>query len=240
MRDVAALDSKTVEISYKTPDGLKRVPWIETLTLTSDLTLRSIEDTVKLEKAFHDASLLAVKEGYRRLAALHVPAVRPSDFLAETLRDDRTMQKVKQRLADEASRIKAVEDRKRVQAEKKFTKKGANKNQAKKKPFVQTKEDDDLKNIKTLQERKPTTGKPTTGKRTGKPTGKPSGKHQGKPQGKPYGKPQGKSGGKPQGKPGGKPQGKFGGKSGGKGVQKSLFKKSSKGSSGKGSSGKRK
>ncbi|TEB15217.1 hypothetical protein C9890_0624 [Perkinsus sp. BL_2016] len=216
MRDVSTLVSKTDELTYKVPVGLKRVPWIETLLLSSEPSIRSIEDTVKLEKAFHDASLFAVKEGYRRLAALNVPAVRPGDFLAETLRDDRTMAKVKAKLADEAARIKAVEDRKRVQAEKKFAKKGANKQQKKK--FQQTPEDDDLKNLKTLEQRK-------DGGYSGKAPKSKAPKSKA---------PQSKGGRGPGGPKGGKGTKRSDGGKGG--VRKSLFKKTSGG--GKSSRGK--
>ena len=130
MRDLAGLRRKADEISYHAPEGMKRVPWIETLALSGPLGVSSFsksDDSVKLEKAMHDAALESVKEGYRRLAALNVPASRPDDFLAEMLRDDGTMAKVKSRLTEEAAKIKAVETRKRVQAEKKFAKKGGNK-----------------------------------------------------------------------------------------------------------------
>jgi rRNA-processing protein EBP2 len=127
MRDLAALRRKVEEISYHPPEGMKRVPWIETLVVSGTLEhakMESKDDTVKLEKAMHDAALESVKEGYRRLSALNVPASRPADFLAEMLRADSTMAKVKERLTEEAAKIKAVETRKRVQAEKKFAKKG--------------------------------------------------------------------------------------------------------------------
>ena len=153
MRDTAALRQKVDEISYKAPEGLNRVPWIETLVLSNELNVtefKSAEDTVKIEKAMHDAAMQSVKEGYRRLAAMNVPASRPADFMAEMLRDDSTMTKVKGKLAEEAAKIKAVETRKRVQAEKKFIKKGVSiKTKApSQKPNQPTEEYTPLKNIK--------------------------------------------------------------------------------------------
>ena len=127
MRDIATLRQKVEEVSYKAPEGMTRVPWIETLQLSNAIVtteFNSAEDSVKIEKAMHDATLLSVKEGYRRLAAMNVPATRPNDFMAEMLRDDTVMSNVKAKLAEEAAKIKSVETRKRVQAEKKFVKKG--------------------------------------------------------------------------------------------------------------------
>ena len=160
MRDTAALRQKVEEISYKAPEGLNRVPWIETLTLSNQINItefKSAEDTVKIEKAMHDAAMESVKEGYRRLAAMNVPASRPTDFMAEMLRDDSTMTKVKGKLAEEAAKIKAVETRKRVQAEKKFIKKGVSiKTKApSKKPNQATDEYTPLKNIKIGGKGKP-------------------------------------------------------------------------------------
>jgi len=117
--------SKVSDIEYKVPEGCKRVPWIETLTISSQNEIPkgiTAKDGVKLEGAFLSIAGEAVKEAYRRLRVMKVPCSRPPDFYAEMLRTDSTMYKVRAWASEEQRRIRIVEDRKKGQAAKKFSK----------------------------------------------------------------------------------------------------------------------
>ena len=61
------MDQKRVEIELPKPKELDRVPWYETLALTSERNTDG-EDAgkdVERETKFHDATVEAVREGYR-------------------------------------------------------------------------------------------------------------------------------------------------------------------------------
>ena len=98
--------------------------WIETLDLYGPTQCEGLkpEDSAELEKKMYEAALLSVKEGYRRLAALKVPASRRPDYYAEMLKDDRQMTKIRTQLVTAQQRIEAVEARKKKQAQRKFAK----------------------------------------------------------------------------------------------------------------------
>merc|ERR1712146_666100 len=116
---------KLQDIEYKVPEGAKRVPWVDTLCIDGWKEVPKdvkAKDGVKLEGAFMELANEAVKEAYRRLRVMKVPASRPSDFYAEMLRTDSQMFKVRERAAEEQRRIKIVEQRKQNQANKKFAK----------------------------------------------------------------------------------------------------------------------
>jgi rRNA-processing protein EBP2 len=123
VNNVEDLQKKKAELEYRVPTGLKRVPWSETFALTTPEIRDFGDEDVAREKAFHDATHEAVKEGYRRLKSLGIPASRPGDFLAEMLKTDSQMFKVRAHLAEADKRIKKFEDRKQKQLDKKFNKK---------------------------------------------------------------------------------------------------------------------
>merc|ERR1740117_2350227 len=106
--------------------GAKRVPWVDTLEIDCQRSLPKgvgPKDGVKLESAFSEMALEAVREAYRRLRVMKVPASRPNDFYAEMLRSDKTMYQVRARASEEERRMKIVEDRKKAQAARRFSKK---------------------------------------------------------------------------------------------------------------------
>mmetsp|Transcript_34310 Transcript_34310/g.80239 ORF Transcript_34310/g.80239 Transcript_34310/m.80239 type:complete len:333 (-) Transcript_34310:162-1160(-) len=120
------LEQKLKDMEYKVPDGAKRVPWVDTLCIDGPSQLPSkltAKDGVKLETAFADLAGEAVREAYRRLRVMKIPASRPHDFFAEMLRTDAQMYKVRERAAEEQRRIRIVESRKKAQSAKKFEKK---------------------------------------------------------------------------------------------------------------------
>jgi len=133
------------DIDYKPPEGAKRVPWIDTLTIESSNEIPkhvSSKDGVKLESEFLSIAADAVKEAYRRLRVMKVPCSRPPDFYAEMMRPDNLMFKVRSWASEEQRRIKIVEERKKGKAAKKFAKKArSEKLQARAKEKRQTLED---------------------------------------------------------------------------------------------------
>lgn len=128
IKDLDALQRHLSSIQYKVDESVKRVPWVETLSITVNRYVQEDEvidpaDDHRRESSFHDISVLGVKEALRRLSLLQVPFTRPSDFYAEMLKTDHHMHKVQVRLADQEVRIKTVENRKKQRLQKKFAKK---------------------------------------------------------------------------------------------------------------------
>jgi len=116
---------KLEDIEYKVPKDAKRVPWIDTLCIDGWKEVPKdikAKDGVKLEGAFIELANEAVKESYRRLRVMKVPASRPTDFYAEMLRSDSQMFKVRERASEEQRRMKVVDMRKAAQVNKKFAK----------------------------------------------------------------------------------------------------------------------
>lgn len=109
------------QMSEEVPPQLQ---WIETLDLYGPTHAEGIkvDQGAELEKAMHDAALASVKEGYRRLSQLQVPASRRLDYFAEMLKTDKQMAKIRKSLVEVQQRIEAVEGRKKRQAQKKFSK----------------------------------------------------------------------------------------------------------------------
>jgi rRNA-processing protein EBP2 len=107
--------------------------WLETLDLYGPIDVEglSVEQSAEIEKRMYQAALISAKEGYKRLSELKVPASRRPDYLAEMLKDDRQMTKIRENLVVAQQRIEAVESRKKKQAQRKFAKqiKAVRKNQ---------------------------------------------------------------------------------------------------------------
>lgn len=125
-----AILQKLQDITYQVPEGAKRVPWVDSMTIDGQQEVpKGIgpKDGVKLESAFVRMAGDAVKEAYRRLKVMKIPCSRPSDFYAEMLRSDQMMFRVRERASEEQRRIKIVEDRKKSQMAKKFAKKARSK-----------------------------------------------------------------------------------------------------------------
>lgn len=125
--DKAGILGKIEEIAYKTPNGAQRVPWVESLAIVAKKeqgakTSKISTEDVKREVVYHDQTLANVREAFRRLRAMRIPATRPKDYFAEMIKDDQQMFKVRARVAEEQKRIAAVEERKRNQASRKFQK----------------------------------------------------------------------------------------------------------------------
>lgn len=186
--------------------------WIETMDLNGPTNAEDLspENPAELEKKMYEAALLSVKEGYRRLAILKVPASRRPDYYAEMLKDDKQMSKIRSQLVVAQQKIEAVESRKKKQAQRKFAKQmRAAKIEKKKqekiavklaKPSMKTidkkaaMDGDGPRGRKGPFARK--TGGRNTGRNTGRNAGRPKSKFDGKLKKVTYPKSSAKKGGK--------------------------------------------
>jgi rRNA-processing protein EBP2 len=82
----------------------------------------SVEDDLQRELAFVNQSLEAARQARALLRKEGVPFTRPTDYFAETVRSDETMQKVKAKLVEEATAKKAAAEARKQRDLKKFGK----------------------------------------------------------------------------------------------------------------------
>ncbi|KAK4238504.1 eukaryotic rRNA processing protein EBP2-domain-containing protein [Achaetomium macrosporum] len=85
-------------------------------------SIPSIDDDLQRELAFVNQSLEAARQGRALLRKEGVPFTRPTDYFAETVRSDETMQKVKAKLVEEATAKKAAAEARKQRDLKKFGK----------------------------------------------------------------------------------------------------------------------
>ena len=99
-------------------------PWIETLTVISNKPLAefSPEDDLAREAEFYKSTLVGVKQALQMLDQANTPYKRPADYLAEMMKTDEHMAKIKSKLIAEKSRMNAVVERKLKVENKKFMK----------------------------------------------------------------------------------------------------------------------
>ncbi|KAK0614302.1 eukaryotic rRNA processing protein EBP2-domain-containing protein [Immersiella caudata] len=90
-------------------------------TPTAD-AITSIDDDLARELAFMNQSLEAARRARTLLRKEGVPFTRPTDYFAETVRSDETMDKVKAKLIEEASAKKASAEARKQRDLKKFGK----------------------------------------------------------------------------------------------------------------------
>ncbi|XP_053992183.1 probable rRNA-processing protein EBP2 isoform X2 [Hylaeus volcanicus] len=149
VNNIEALERCLKTISYSIDSNVKRVPWIDHLSLTLNRYVVEEGDPVlpeedqKRESVFQNMTEMGVKESLKRLFLLKLPFSRPNDFFAEMLKSDQQMQKVQSNLLVQQEKIKAVEKRKKKQMDKKLVKKQP-KSQLKK-------QEEKRKNLKQLE-----------------------------------------------------------------------------------------
>jgi len=85
-------------------------------------SIPSIDDDLQRELAFMNQSLEAARQARVLLRKEGVPFTRPTDFFAETVRSDETMQKVKAKMIEEATAKKASAEARKQRDLKKFGK----------------------------------------------------------------------------------------------------------------------
>lgn len=88
-----------------------KLPWIERLDIVSaePMSVRDAGDDLARELLFYNNALAAVHAARGEFSRLGEPYYRPDDYLAEMLKSDDHMRKVKARLVGEQRRMEAVE-----------------------------------------------------------------------------------------------------------------------------------
>ncbi|KAL9040245.1 MAG: hypothetical protein Q9214_004564 [Letrouitia sp. 1 TL-2023] len=94
----------------------------QSVTSTEPILINDINDDLSRELAFYKQCLDAAKEGISLLQKEGVPSTRPADFFAEMVKSDEHMEKIKQKLTDEATRRKAAAEVRKQRDMKKFGK----------------------------------------------------------------------------------------------------------------------
>ena len=117
--------TKCNEMKLESLAGFK-LPWIETLSITADkpivLSKSDIHNDLARELAFYQQALFAANEAKKRIHQAKISFSRPDDFFAEMVKSDEHMEKIKERLVEEAQSIKKSEEAKKMRDMKKFGK----------------------------------------------------------------------------------------------------------------------
>ncbi|KAG5372070.1 rRNA-processing protein [Yarrowia sp. C11] len=101
-----------------------KMTFVDTLVHTSGaIELKDIYDDMEKELAFYKQGLEAAKTARKELLKAKVPFTRPLDYFAEMVKSDEHMEKLKQKLIEEATSKKASEEARRQRDLKKFGKK---------------------------------------------------------------------------------------------------------------------
>tara|TARA_B110000305_G_scaffold224968_1_gene271037 strand:+ start:733 stop:1155 length:423 start_codon:yes stop_codon:yes gene_type:complete len=107
-----------------------KIPFTEHLSVTHSKPCEiaegaralEINDDIKREMAFYNLTRENVMGAMRILVQAQVPISRPDDFLAEMLKKDEHMAKVKSQLLKQQHKIQKFEEKKSKQENKKFHK----------------------------------------------------------------------------------------------------------------------
>ncbi|CDJ36433.1 uncharacterized protein EMH_0085310 [Eimeria mitis] len=120
--DEEGLLQKLEELKYEPPPGMRRVPFVETLAIVADPTLGGggdkqqqqqqqqqqkqketigVADDIKREAFFVQQVQHTVPIALARLRALGLQFTRPEDFLAEMLKTDQQMGRIRARIEEE-------------------------------------------------------------------------------------------------------------------------------------------
>ncbi|XGW08634.1 hypothetical protein V3C99_011173 [Haemonchus contortus] len=104
--------NRTAEMREKITEFAKKLPWIETVDVStkSTLTKEMIDNDFDREMQFYLQAEKAVQIAVSRLLSMGVKVIRPSDYYAEMAKSDGHMQKVRKRL------LKIQEDKERQEA----------------------------------------------------------------------------------------------------------------------------
>ncbi|KAI9226401.1 MAG: putative rRNA-processing protein ebp2 [Piptocephalis tieghemiana] len=128
------------------------LPFMEHMTVDSSVptVVEDAENDLEREMAFYRQALEGAMKGREQLKAVDYPITRPDDYYAEMLKNDEHMEKVRQRLLEEAASMKASEAAKRLRDLKKFGKKV----QAEKQLERQKNKAQELERIKLLKKKR--------------------------------------------------------------------------------------
>lgn len=117
--------NRTAEMREKVAEFAKKLPWIETVDVTtkSNLTKDMIENDFDREMQFYIQAEKAVQIAVPRLLSMGVKVIRPSDYYAEMAKSDGHMQKVRKRLLKIQEGKERQEAIRRMREEKKYASK---------------------------------------------------------------------------------------------------------------------
>ncbi|KAL8453766.1 hypothetical protein Emed_000707 [Eimeria media] len=124
---------KLEELKYAPPPGLRRVPFVETLAIVADADAATeaaddpasrvdVGDDLKREAAFFAQLQKTVPVALARLRALGLQFSRPPDFLAEMLKSDQQMGRIRARIDAEQEQQRQFEAKRNQRLNKKFNK----------------------------------------------------------------------------------------------------------------------
>jgi len=104
-----------------------KIPFTEHMTVTHEKAVvvpeqLAVNEDIKREVAFYNLTRENVMKGMQFLVQTGLPISRPDDFLAEMLKTDEHMARVKGRLLTQQTKIKAFEEKKHRGENKKFHK----------------------------------------------------------------------------------------------------------------------
>lgn len=94
----------------------------QTISSSEQITISDVNDDLNRELAFYKQSLDAVNKARVLLKKEGVPFSRPTDYFAEMVKSDEHMEKIKQKMMDEAANKKAAAEARRQRDLKKFGK----------------------------------------------------------------------------------------------------------------------
>lgn len=101
----------------------RSLSFIESLEVCAyDVIINDENDDLEREMSFYNQSLLAVKEGRKKLEKLGVPTRRPTDYFCENVKTDDHMNRIKDRLLLEQKKIESFEKRKTRETDRKYVK----------------------------------------------------------------------------------------------------------------------
>jgi len=116
---LAALRRINLDVSSSVPFAFHQS--VVSSTPTAD-AIPSVDDDLQRELAFMNQSLEAALKARTLLCKEGVPFTRPTDYFAETVRSDETMEKVKAKMIDVATAKKAAAEARKQRDLKKFGK----------------------------------------------------------------------------------------------------------------------
>ncbi|XP_026192304.1 probable rRNA-processing protein EBP2 [Cyclospora cayetanensis] len=131
--DEAGLLQKLEELKYAPPPGMRRVPFVETLAIvvspegvgeeeSSDSMPLDASQDLKREASFVRQLQSTVPIALARLRAVGLQFSRPPDFLAEMLRTEQQMGRIRARITAEQEQQRQFEEKRNQRLNKKFNK----------------------------------------------------------------------------------------------------------------------
>ncbi|MCJ1462759.1 rRNA-processing protein and EBNA1-binding protein ebp2 [Pseudocyphellaria aurata] len=103
---------------------MSKLPFSErqTISSTEKIPISDVNDDLNRELAFYKQSLDAVNEARALLKREGLPFSRPTDYFAEMVKSDEHMEKIKQKMTDEAANKKAAAEARKQRDLRKFGK----------------------------------------------------------------------------------------------------------------------